>query len=539
MPRLTTVLFLVALTLTSLCAAASAQTAKTFAVLPFDYVGPEKYQHYGRSVSSVLRSKFNAPGVFEPATDASAAQLGEAAPGSVAEGVRRLGAAGVDYLVYGVVSVAGDTASLEVNALGASGNLVRESSEVPHDQLSLELDRLAKKINNEVMGVKPQEAAAPRSGAGNPAFLEADPVVSDPSQNINPEFRYEGGSQNEGRIQSQGLRFESSGMLIADGDGDGKNEVFILSDSKLGAYSFEDQRLKELGEFSLGVRNDPIALAGMDINRDGATEIVLSTYSEEGGELSWIFEFRNGKFIPKVERAKTFLNVIKMPPDYMPTLVAQKESNLGGFRSTDAYEAAVSNGEIVTSRPIRLPQFGNIYNITYLPFEKTHKLIMLDQMNRLRVYTEELQPDYAADDAYNSSAMYLNLGSAAVPALESNRDIAEDVYYYIPMPMTVTNLFTGGNKFELLLNKDISVASQVLSRFRKFTQGEIHSMYWDGTGLSLAWKTRRVKGSLVDYELADVDNDGKIDLCVLVNTNPGAINTASVKTVLLVYNLDL
>jgi hypothetical protein len=277
----------------------------------------------------------------------------------------------------------------------------------------------------------------------------------------------------------------------------------------------------------------------MDINRDGATEIVLSTYSEEGGELSWIFEFRNGKFIPKVERAKTFLNVIKMPPDYMPTLVAQKESNLGGFRSTDAYEAAVSNGEIVTSRPIRLPQFGNIYNITYLPFEKTHKLIMLDQMNRLRVYTEELQPDYAADDAYNSSAMYLNLGSAAVPALESNRDIAEDVYYYIPMPMTVTNLFTGGNKFELLLNKDISVASQVLSRFRKFTQGEIHSMYWDGTGLSLAWKTRRVKGSLVDYELADVDNDGKIDLCVLVNTNPGAINTASVKTVLLVYNLDL
>jgi hypothetical protein len=91
--------------------------------------------------------------------------------------------------------------------------------------------------------------------------------------------------------------------------------------------------------------------------------------------------------------------------------------------------------------------------------------------------------------------------------------------YNLPLRMLVTDLNRDG-QFEVLVNKDISVAAQFFQRYRFFPNGEIHSMFWDGVGLSLAWKTRRIKGTVSDYGLADVNNDGVTDLYVCLNTTP-------------------
>ena len=64
-------------------------------------------------------------------------------------------------------------------------------------------------------------------------------------------------------------------------------------------------------------------------------------------------------------------------------------------------------------------------------------------------------------------------------------------------------------------------------------------MYWDGIGLSLAWKTRRIKGSVVGLSLADFNNDGVLDLVVCVNTHPGTLSVSARKTVVQAYPLDL
>lgn len=517
-----------------------AQGVKNFAVLPFDYIGPEKYQHYGKSVRSVLKSKLNTPGVFEPASESQAALLGETAPDSSATAVSLLNAADIDYLIYGMISVAGDTAGIEINAQGKTGNLIKKTSEVPHDQLSLELNKLSSQITKELFNTASAEASAPATGGGsaNPTFLNAEPTeTSNQSQSINPEFRYEGGAENTGRKQSQGLRFPSRGMAVCDGDGDGKNEVFILGDSKLMAYSFENDRLVLLGEMRFANRLDPLSISSIDSNKDGRAELVVTTFFNN--PLSFVYEYASGKFSPVVERSQYFLNVVRMPPNYSPTLTAQRLSTLGGLRSTDAVEAYISKGDIVTGRSIPLPQFANIYNIAYLPQENSYKLLVLDAYNRLKVYTDQMEADSYTEEAYNSATVPIGLGSAVVAGMQSSRDAMEESYYYIPMAMQVTNMFTDGNKYEVLLNKDVSIASQIFTRFKSFTQGEIHSMFWDGTGMSLSWKTRRIKGTVISYDIVDVDNDGQKELAVLVNTYPGAVAMANIKTVLLVYELDL
>ena len=113
-----------------------------------------------------------------------------------------------------------------------------------------------------------------------------------------------------------------------------------------------------------------------------------------------------------------------------------------------------------------------------------------------------------------------------------------DVLATAPMRLIAADIGNTGD-YTLLVNKPISVSAQFFENYRFFPEGEIESLYWDGVGLGLQWKTRRIKGSVVDFALADPNNDGTKDLVVCLNTHPGALGLQNRKTVVVFYPLDL
>ena len=106
--------------------------------------------------------------------------------------------------------------------------------------------------------------------------------------------------------------------------------------------------------------------------------------------------------------------------------------------------------------------------------------------------------------------------------------------YFVPVRMIPSDLEQDG-AWELLVNKPISVSAQFFENYRFFPECEIESLYWDGVGLGLQWKTRRIKGSVVDFALADPNNAGTKDLVVCLNTHPGALSLQNRKTVVVFY----
>ena len=110
--------------------------------------------------------------------------------------------------------------------------------------------------------------------------------------------------------------------------------------------------------------------------------------------------------------------------------------------------------------------------------------------------------------------------------------------YFIPMPVSVVSI-SDPRKKEVLLNKDLSVAGQIFSNYKTFSQGEIHAEFWDGVGLNLAWKTRRIKGTVSSYGVADIDNDGEDELYCILNTFPGALGVKHRKTLVIAYELNM
>ncbi len=123
------------------------------------------------------------------------------------------------------------------------------------------------------------------------------------------------------------------------------------------------------------------------------------------------------------------------------------------------------------------------------------------------------------------------------PGMGTPTKAMESSMYYVPIRKIAVDLTNSGT-YDLLVTRPISVAAQFFQRYRYFPQGEIHALFWDNIGLNLRWKTRRIKGAVTDFALADVTNNGQPDLAVCVNTYPGALGVEARRTVIMIYPLD-
>jgi len=529
---------------------ALAAGAKSFTVLPFGYNGPQKYSYFPKALQASLDSDLEWLGQVEPAT----VDLGDTPlPKNSAQGLSTLKGLGVDYLVWGDISILGKKAHINIEAVTADGSPWSQKGEMGIDEITTWLDEQARVIQGDVFNRpgygtvdrQKQEENLTRETAGPAAspFIQAGSSGDYKTATLNPQFKYEGGTQSLGRWRSQTLRFPSFGMTIADGDADGRNEVFILQQRAISAYRFKDGQLQHLTTFELPSNLISIRLEIADLNRDGMPEFIIGGYqydsqykvgAPEGKPRSSILSFEGGKFKYIVKKYSRFLGVLRIPPTYMPILAAQKMGQRHLFDPV-VQEAFIKGDTIETGQKIQVPPFGNVYNMLYMPQELGYHYMVLSNKHKLVTYSQTMERLNESDATFNSSGIAIETQEKMV-GLGYSKHNEHRTMYNIPFRMIAAPLTSP--KYELLVNKDLSAAAQILENYKYFTQGEIHSLAWDGVGMNLAWKTRRIKGQVCDIALADLNNDGKKQLCVLVNTFVG-IGYTGRKTIVLAYDLNL
>ena len=531
---------------------ALAQNTKSFAVLPFSYNGPDKYKYFPSAFQASLNSDLEWVGHVEPAGDSAVEGLGT--PSGKGAAINAMRSANIDYLITGTITILNKEATLSMSAVGVDGASWDKKGQMPIDEITPWLDEQSKAIMGDVFhrpGYGASEEVAKQkdledrvSTPTNSAFLMAAGNQGQ-GATLNPQFRYEGGSQSIGRWRSQTLRFSSTSMVIADGDGDGQKEVFILHKTGLSAYRYKDGKLDHLDTISLTPNTTYIRLEMADINKDKVPELIVASYqtyyrsellAPEGYPKSHILSFKSGKFEFLLKGYGKFLGVLRMPPSFMPVMVMQRKGTRHLF-DKKIREAFLINGSIETGQRIAAPEFGNIYNMAYLPDEFAYRYAVLDDERRLKMYSQTMERLSSSDqDKYNSSG----IGIDASDRMDGMGPGASDIIfttYNIPFRMIPAPL--GAKKqYQLLVNKDLSVAAEVFERFTYYSQGEIHALAWDGVGMNLAWKTRRIKGQVSDIALADLNNDGKKQLVVLLNTFPGGMGFTKRKTIVLAYDLN-
>ncbi|SDN43946.1 Repeat domain-containing protein [Desulfonauticus submarinus] len=509
---------------------ATASNPKTFLVLPFKILGPQKYLYLAQGAKTMLTTRLSWPNHLEPKEDSINKQ-----PKNKQDAIKLAQQIGVDYLVYGTITIMGNQCSLDIQTVSANKSFP-QSIQTTLDNLIPALEKVAKTINNQVFNrPKQQQASSQPKQTKGPINSEFVYNETSPKSSfyLNPEFKFAGNANNPNKWRSQSLPFASVGMVAGDANQDGKTEIFILEHQKIHAYRLVKGLLKPLATYKTPPSYQCLNINIADLNRDGFQEIIVSA-KQDNFIRSFILEFKENKFQILQNKIPFFLNIVRTPPEFQKTLIGQSFGHGRLFDPDSVYELIKIKGKYQKLRKLSLPPYATVFNFTYLPQEKDYKIIV-NHNDHLYIYTPTNSLLAKTEEIYAATSIgfpyYETMSGLGTP-----KDIDPNMYY-ISGRLLPVNL-DQDNKFELIVSRPISLSSQFFSRYRNFPQGEIHCLFWDGIGLNLLWKTRRIKGTIVDYGLYDLNGDNKKELVVCVNSHPGATGLKHKKTIILSYTLQ-
>jgi TolB-like protein len=515
------------------------QKPRSFAVLPFEVHGPETYKHLSQGIQSMFISRLNREGLFTPVDKSAVGSVGKLSPASTQQAGEIIAALGAEYLIWGSVTIMGKEASLDIQVLEGGQNPWTLSNQTPLDNLIPLIESSAATINARIFP-SPETAAAPSPAGKQTKQINPGLVMNEtePGQQfyLNPEFRYGGTSETPGQFRSQSLPFSSLGMIAGDADNDGQVELFILEDRRVRAYAFEQGKLRELDTFELPHTYFCLNINMLDTDRDGYKEIIVTALQDKTPR-SFLLNLKDKKFTTVAERIDLYLSVVRTPPDFLPTLIGQKQG-WERLLQSPVHEVDRAGGEFRLGRRLALPSEANVFNFNYMPMKEGFKIALADKKDNLRIYSDRGELQFVTMEEFAGSGIGLETDDTMPGLRKSSSNDGNETFYYIPLRLIPVDLNKDGNS-ELLVNRNISLAGRFFGRYRSFPQGEIHSLAWNGIGLDTVWKTRRLKGTVEDYGMADINNDGLPDLYVLVNTHPGFSGMSNIKSVVVGYTLDL
>ena len=527
-----------------LAMASSVLAAKTFTVVPFEISGSKAYNYLKDTAPTMFESRLAWQGKFEQAQKGKATK--PVAITDEAGAKKIMNGAAADYVIWGAIAFVGDNCTVDVRVLDGAGKIWPISKESSVNRLIPDLRGISDTISAQVFQ-KPQAQAArspqqkqpvERINRMNPDLVRNETTPAEVY--INPQFRYAGGSGDDSRLQTQMLDFASLGMEICDATGDGIPEIFLLEEKSLRAYQFgRDNKLTPLGTVDLPAMQYALSLRAMDIDGSGRSSLIVNLKDEDEDFLVRIFSFDGKEFKETARATSIYVNVVNMAPTYQPRLLGQRSNRPHLFRP-GIQEASVRNGKVVLGAPVAMPKDFNVFNFACIPpgadQSDTAKFVMLDDAELIRLYSEKGARMASTTESFSGSPQGVEINHA-MPGMGKDT-VLQDSLHFIPMRFLITDLDSDGS-YEIIVNKPISTAAVLFGRYRSFPQSEIQSLQWDGLGLALVWKTRRIKGSVVDYAIGDPNRDGITDLVVCVNTHPGPLGAVSRKTSLVLYPLDL
>ncbi len=385
-----------------------------------------------------------------------------------------------------------------------------------------------------------QNAFAANQDRGN-AIIMNDTGNQQSGVYLNPQLRYQGNSNTDNsRMRTQRLKQNMAGMIVADFNGDGRNEIAILGDHDVSIWTWagSGQRLKEIGRQKISPTNDTFSFRNIDLDRDGSQDLVICTYTEEDNRpYTYFYSFKGNRFRELARRSPYFISVAKIPPYYTPTLIGMGWDSVRLF--APGVRLAEKNGDSYRlGGKLSLPKDATCFNFTYIPPTRRTpaQLVVLTEDERLKIYQGNNNLIHTTMERFSGSAVGMD-HYKGMPGLGVDKSTQLPSKYYAPMNMVTADIGNIGEPV-LLVNKPVSTTSQLFDRYRYFPQGEVHALFWDGVGMALKWKTRRIRGSVAAIDLADVDNNGVLDLVVGINTSP-ELGIGSRQCMIVAYPLDV
>lgn len=518
-----------------------AAEVKTVAVLPFDIHSSENIDYIRNGVWDMLISRISLSGKIDVAAKHTVMEaMGRKKSDLAVADAYAIGKKmKVDYVVYGSITKIGNSVSLDGKLLDIATykspvDVFSQSQGM--DDVIPKIGDFAKRIDYHILGQVPSTFGAPPAPVGQPVYAAApqpqsgaagsrEPEAIDAVRTrqgtftaiINPEFINASNTiDRKGFWMSQRFDTEFKGMDIGDVNGDGLNEVVVIDVHNVMIYKKDGRRLKLLQKIEGESYDQYLSVDVADVTGSGKKDIIVTSYNQ-GLLDSFVLQYKDGKYVKIAKDLRWFLRVIDVSGT--PVLIGQTMGMMRPF-GNPIYEIVWEKGRFKEGKRMNIPEGLSVYGLALVPLDKDgpNKIIALDSLDYLRIYEPTEKPIekilkfggskellWKSDEVFGGSTNFFDLTLSQSSSQIVTGDQGKP---YVNIRILSYDINKKG-KQDLIMVKNISNVGRIFQNLKSFSTSEIFDLEWNGLGFVENWRTKKIQGYITDYQIKDIDNDGK------------------------------
>lgn len=507
------------LMLTALLLAPAALAAQRVAILPFTANAKDDVSYLVRGVRDMLASRLawqDKVMVVEP--DMVNQAMGKIPPPYTDDKARQVGRElNADVVVFGSISVLRQAISVDAKAVKTGDSAPAFTSYMQAqdiDQVVPRVNEFAAQINekmfNRVDASAPAQAAAQAPASDDP--VESLPESMSP---LNPLFlKTLSGVESDRYWRSPRINQQIQSIAVDDVDGDGKNELVVLTKSSVRIYRLTGDTFALTHE----VKNTPSGIYmfvdTIDIKGTGRPQIVV-TNRNFNSMSSFLVEW-DGQGYKVTDTGLPFYFRAQIDPlnPSNKLLFGQRSGVSEPFWGPVFQMTYDPKQGVVPDKPINLPrQGGYIYSFALVDLEGNGsvKIVMVGLDFTLRVFSLNAENElWRSGETYAATNKFIDYAGG----IQGTTDL-DPTRWWIAGRLVPFVMDESGRQ-EILVVRNDDRAGGFLERTRSFHQGTVLAIYWNGMAMVDHWRTPMMSGTVNDYAIADVGNVGRQALVMAI-----------------------
>ena len=518
------------------------EAAKTVAILPFQLNAPPEQQYLSEGLRDILGSRMRAEAGAQIVAKSEIQSAMQVAGGQIDPGKMPVfaGKVGADYLIYGTITALGGGVSIDAKVYTADVKQVEGvqdfyASAVSNDQVMRAIDTLSWDIIEKLFGKK--------RPASMLSIQQQVPVQSQKSTftTVHPDktFMTSGGgfALRGGRnfVKTRNFDMTLRGFDVGDVDGDGQAEIIIASRSEVQVYRRDGTRLNLLGTIKMLVRYPVHAVNTADLNGNGRDEIYISG-ADTKNPGSRAVEWDGAGFVDLFSDARWYIRPMEVPGAGL-VLVGQSSGGMVAV-SPGLFMLSNDSGKLRKQEALPVPKGINLFNFAFadLDGDGGHEIVALDNSFNLNVFRNG-SIAWRSEERFGGTKRYIG----GEPALQLSKnpmgntevDGVGELYqeFYIPSRILIGDV-DGDGVDDIILNRNPDTLSSVVPSMIQYESGTLVGLKWNGIGLEELWRTRKIDGYVVDYQVKSLAmksgtvQDDELFVGIVLNTG-GSLNPIS------------
>lgn len=506
------------------------------AILPFKLNAPPDKQYLQEGLRDMLGSRMTAEAgaAIVPKAKVDGA-LQKAGGKLVAQNMSSFAKnVGADYLVFGSISALGGGMSIDANVYtaGSDDQAVKTfyGSATSNDQIMKSIDTLSWDIIEKLFNKQRPASLAPtptaQAKSDVPAFTTAHPDKT---------FMTSGGgySIRGGRnfVKTRNFDMGIRGFELGDIDGDGTLEVILANKSEVMVFRRDGTRLNLLGTVKMAVRYQVHSVNAADVNGNGKAEIYISA-NDPKMPGSRAVEWDGEKFVDLFREARFYIKPMDLPGIGL-SLLGQGS---GMVPVTEGiYRLSTASGRPEVQERLPIPNTVNLFNFVYADIEGdgSHEIIALDNSFKLLVFKGGSLV-WKSEERFCGTKRFLGGSPDMMPGTSPLRNDEVDgvgelyVETFVPSRILVSDVDHDGVD-DIILNRNPDTLSTVVPRMVQYQSGTMVGLKWNGLGLEELWRTRKIDGYVVDYQvksqIQNLESNADDELFIGIVLNAGTFDS--------------